>query len=181
MKRWRNFTHDNILAAEKIVGQAYILLHIAKEDLFHSSYWIISVQLLRHFPVHKCNLIHICTQNKRKIGEMWPLVISWNITFFLFFFTWKLHICLESIFLGIYIFMKSTFPFKPESSGKMVKTSKFVLQNKTKKITSNSKNNNKRSRMFWRETTALYINAYINQTIEIYIFLWSPIKFINQK
>ena len=40
--------------------------------------------------------------------------------------------------------MKSTFPFKPESSEKMVKTSKFVSQkqNKTKeKLTSNNKNN----------------------------------------
>ena len=31
--------------------------------------------------------------------------------------------------------MKSTFLFKPESSEKMVKTSKFVSQNKTKKLT----------------------------------------------
>ena len=39
------------------------------------------------------------------------------------------------LFIGIYISMKSTFPFKPESSEKMVKTSKFVSQkqNKTKK------------------------------------------------
>ena len=38
--------------------------------------------------------------------------------------------------IGIYISMKSTFPFKPESSEKMVKKSKFVSQkqNKTKKI-----------------------------------------------
>ena len=40
------------------------------------------------------------------------------------------------LFIGIYIFMKSGFLFKPESSEKMVKTSKFVSQkqNKTKKI-----------------------------------------------
>ena len=39
------------------------------------------------------------------------------------------------LFIGIYISMKSTFPFKPESSEKMVKTSKFVSQkqNNTKK------------------------------------------------
>ena len=44
------------------------------------------------------------------------------------------------LFIGIYIYgiyismMKSTFPFNPESSAKMVKTSKFVSQkqNKTK-------------------------------------------------
>ena len=29
MKRWRNFTHDSLLATEKVVGHAYILLHIA--------------------------------------------------------------------------------------------------------------------------------------------------------
>ena len=40
------------------------------------------------------------------------------------------------LFNGIYIFMKSTFLLKPESSEIMVKTSKFVSQkqNKTKKI-----------------------------------------------
>ena len=40
------------------------------------------------------------------------------------------------LFIGIYIFMKSTFVFKLESSEKMVKTSKFVSQkqNKTKKV-----------------------------------------------
>ena len=32
MKRWRNFTHDGFLAAEKIVGHAYILLHIARRN-----------------------------------------------------------------------------------------------------------------------------------------------------
>ena len=38
------------------------------------------------------------------------------------------------LFIGIYISIKNTFPFKPESSEKMVKTSEFVLQkqNKTK-------------------------------------------------
>ena len=45
--------------------------------------------------------------------------------------------------------MKSTFPFKPESSEKMVKTSNLSCKNKTKqKLTSNNKNNNKRIRMF---------------------------------
>ena len=40
------------------------------------------------------------------------------------------------LFIDVYISMKSTFLFKPESSEKMVKTSKFVSQkqNKTKKI-----------------------------------------------
>ena len=37
------------------------------------------------------------------------------------------------LLIGIYISMKSTFPFKPESSEKMVKTSKFVLQKQNKK------------------------------------------------
>ena len=41
MKRRRNFTHDGFLATGKIVGHAYILLHIARRNLFHSSYWII--------------------------------------------------------------------------------------------------------------------------------------------
>ena len=54
------------------------------------------------------------------------------------------------LFIGIFISMKGTFPFKPESSEKMVKTSKFVLQKQKnkKKLTSNNKNNNKRIRMF---------------------------------
>ena len=39
MKRWRNFTQDGMLATEKIVGgHAYILLHVARRNLFHSSY-----------------------------------------------------------------------------------------------------------------------------------------------
>ena len=40
------------------------------------------------------------------------------------------------LFIDIYISMKSTFPFKPESLEKMVKISKFVSQKqkKTKKI-----------------------------------------------
>ena len=40
------------------------------------------------------------------------------------------------LFIDVYISMKSTFPFKLESSEKMVKTSKFVFQkqNKKKKI-----------------------------------------------
>ena len=38
------------------------------------------------------------------------------------------------LFIGIYIPMKSTFLFKPESSEKMVKTSKFVSQKQNKKI-----------------------------------------------
>ena len=29
MKRWRNFTHDSLLATEKVVEHAHILLHIA--------------------------------------------------------------------------------------------------------------------------------------------------------
>ena len=29
MKQWRNFTQDSLLATEKVVGHAYILLHIA--------------------------------------------------------------------------------------------------------------------------------------------------------
>ena len=53
------------------------------------------------------------------------------------------------LFHDVYISIKSTFPFKPESSEKMVKTSKLVLQKqKNKKLTSNNKNNNKRIRMF---------------------------------
>ena len=36
------------------------------------------------------------------------------------------------LFIDVYISMKSTFPFKPESSEKMVKTSKFVLQKQNK-------------------------------------------------
>ena len=42
MKRWRNFTHDGLLATAKIVVHEYILLHIARRNLFHSSYWIIN-------------------------------------------------------------------------------------------------------------------------------------------
>ena len=34
MKQWRNFAHDGLLATEKIVGHAYILLHIARKNLF---------------------------------------------------------------------------------------------------------------------------------------------------
>ena len=55
------------------------------------------------------------------------------------------------LFIGIYISMKGTFPFKPESSEKMVKTSNLSCKNKTKhkkKLTSNNKNNNKRIGMF---------------------------------
>ena len=53
------------------------------------------------------------------------------------------------LFIDIYISMKSTFPFKPESSEKMVKTTKFVSQKQNKKkLTSNNKNNNKRIQMF---------------------------------
>ena len=37
------------------------------------------------------------------------------------------------LFIDVYISMKSTFPFKPESSEKMVKTSKFVWQKQNKK------------------------------------------------
>ena len=37
------------------------------------------------------------------------------------------------LFIDVYISMKSTFPFKPESSEKMVKTSKFVSQKQNKK------------------------------------------------
>ena len=37
------------------------------------------------------------------------------------------------LYIGVYISMKSTFSFKPESSEKMVKASKFVSQKKTKK------------------------------------------------
>ena len=48
------------------------------------------------------------------------------------------------LFIGVYIFMKSAFLFKPESSEKMVKTSKFSRKNKTNKLTSNNKNNQKR-------------------------------------
>ena len=32
--RWRNFTQDGLLATEKIVGHVYILLHIARRNLF---------------------------------------------------------------------------------------------------------------------------------------------------
>ena len=41
------------------------------------------------------------------------------------------------LFIGIYIYisMKSTFPFKPESSEKMVKISKFVSQKQNKTTT----------------------------------------------
>ena len=60
-----------------------------------------------------------------------------------------------ALFIGIYISMKSTFPFKAESSEKMVKKSKFVSKKQNKKLTSNDKNNQKRIRMFWRETIAL--------------------------
>ena len=59
------------------------------------------------------------------------------------------------LFIDVYMSMKSTFPFKPESSenGKNIK---IVLQKQNKtKLTSNNKNNNKRIQMFWRETTAL--------------------------
>ena len=38
MKRWRNFTQVGMFATEKIVGHAYILLHVARRNLFHSSY-----------------------------------------------------------------------------------------------------------------------------------------------
>ena len=34
MKRWRNFTQDRMLATEKIMGHAYILLHIVRRNLF---------------------------------------------------------------------------------------------------------------------------------------------------
>ena len=37
------------------------------------------------------------------------------------------------LFIDVYISMKSTFPFKLESSEKMVKTSKFVFQKQNKK------------------------------------------------
>ena len=36
MKRWRNFTQDGLHATEKIVRHAYILLHIARRNLFQS-------------------------------------------------------------------------------------------------------------------------------------------------
>ena len=38
MKHWRNFTRDSLLATEKIVEHAYILLHVGRRNLFHSSY-----------------------------------------------------------------------------------------------------------------------------------------------
>ena len=62
------------------------------------------------------------------------------------------------LYIGIYIFMKSTFSFLIKKLRKLAKTPKFVLkkQNKTKKLRSNNKNNKKRIRMFWRETIALY-------------------------
>ena len=34
MKRWRNFTHDGFIPTEEIVGHAYIILHIARRNLF---------------------------------------------------------------------------------------------------------------------------------------------------
>ena len=37
MKRWRNFTYDGLLAAEKIVVHGYILLHIARRNLFYAA------------------------------------------------------------------------------------------------------------------------------------------------
>ena len=36
------------------------------------------------------------------------------------------------LFIGIFISMKGTFPFKPESPEKMVKTSNLSCKNKTK-------------------------------------------------
>ena len=41
MKRWRNFTQDGMLATEKIVGHAYILLYMARRNLYHIPHWII--------------------------------------------------------------------------------------------------------------------------------------------
>ena len=38
MKRCHNFTHDSLLAIEKVVG--HILLHIARRYLFHIFNWI---------------------------------------------------------------------------------------------------------------------------------------------
>ena len=35
IKRLRNFTHDSLLATEKVVEHAYILLYIARIYLFH--------------------------------------------------------------------------------------------------------------------------------------------------
>ena len=52
------------------------------------------------------------------------------------------------LFIGIYISMKSTFPFKPESSEKMVKTSKFVSQ---------KQNNTKKN---WRQTIKAITNEF---------------------
>ena len=53
------------------------------------------------------------------------------------------------LFIGIYISMKSTFPFKLRENGKKHQNLSCKNINKTKKkLTSNNKNNNKRIRMF---------------------------------
>ena len=88
------------------------------------------------------------------------LVLSWLVLqkslvvqiFLLLFYIKIAYFVGERIelFIGIFISMKSTFPFEPEGSKKMVKHQNLSRKNKTKqrKLTSNNKNNNKRIRMF---------------------------------
>ena len=51
MKRWRNFTHDSLLATEKVVEHAHILLHIAGSAFI---YIITNFHMLYYFDLNAC-------------------------------------------------------------------------------------------------------------------------------
>ena len=79
-----------------------------------------------------------------------------NILFLLLYYIKTAYFVRERIelFIGLYISMKSTFHFKPESSDKMVKTSKFVSQKLNKK------------QHFWVMAFNLILKIYINDRIK---------------
>ena len=92
---------------------------------------------ISHFLLDYISAINTYLHSKQE--KNWGNMTSYNqlkYFFFLLLFYIKIAYFVRErieLFIGIYISMKSTFLFKPESSEKMVKTSKFVSQKQNKK------------------------------------------------
>ena len=95
------------------------------------------MQLLLNFPVNKWINTYLHSKQEKNWANMTSCNQLKNYFFLLLFYIKIAYFVRERIalFTGIYISMKSTIPFKPESSEKIVRTSKFISQkqNKTKK------------------------------------------------
>ena len=62
-------TYDGLLASQKIMGNAYILLHMRGKFISKFLLDYISA-IITQFSRKQVQLIHICTQNKRKFGKI---------------------------------------------------------------------------------------------------------------